>query len=723
MTLVHDPVHDLPTIAQSLIPRDDDLTGWALHDSEKRDFNHRIRVFPPDVAAWRKRKVQQVQLDRKLFSRLTGLETDKEVRDLFDRGVTVIREIARLLALLYRTPRLGNPFDPVDELVYIMLSRKTREAAYQACYGALKKRFRSWDDLLDASPDEVEAILTSGGLVGKKVSGLFAALGTLRDTFGSCTLEPAMSWSDEALETFLCSIPEISRKSAYCIMMYAFGRAVFPVDTHVGRILSRLGIYAELGLDLSGKDHKQLQAILADMIPPNLRYSLHVNLLVHGKEVCKAQNPDCGHCELRNFCATYRAEASAQLAASNAPTMIDLFSGAGGLSEGFMRAGFRPLLVIDKYTEALRSYRYNHPNVPENRVLDVDITRLSLEDIRKIIGDERVDVLVGSPPCQGFSSAGFRSKASKFNWKLEEDERNHLYRHMIDIALEFKPRLFLMENVPGMESLRVQGEPSFLHRAADLLTEGGYRTKIWHLNAAAYGIPQDRNRCFLVAWQGISEPRRPKADYQDTSGSEAKDPDAEFEFDAESLLPPLGVGDAIFDLPPREANHAIAVELDPRTTVETSRRGQQFLQRLNGQACSKLLFNHFVRYHNDRDLALYARMGQGENSVDAIRNGLDDLMVYRRDVFDDKYSRLHEDKPSRTIVAHLSKDGNAYIHPRQARSISLREAARLQTFHDGYVFCGAPSDQWIQVGNAVPPLLAEVIAKSYLKALKGRKTL
>ena len=185
---------------------------------------------------------------------------------------------ARILSVLYGNPDLGNKHDPVDELVYIILSRKTFEEAYQKGYELLKARFSSWDDLLDAPRKEVESLIRSGGLSGKKTS-LYGALGKLRETFGHCTLEPAREWDDDKLEKFLCSLPEIQRKSAYCIMLYAFGRTVFPADTHVGRILARLGPYRELGLDLDGLDHKQLQKKLADLIPPNLRYSLHVNLV------------------------------------------------------------------------------------------------------------------------------------------------------------------------------------------------------------------------------------------------------------------------------------------------------------------------------------------------------------------------------------------------------------------------------------------------------------
>jgi DNA (cytosine-5)-methyltransferase 1 len=136
----------------------------------------------------------------------------------------------------------------------------------------------------------------------------------------------------------------------------------------------------------------------------------------------------------------------------------------------------------------------------------------------------------------------------------------------------------------------------------------------------------------------------------------------------------------------------------------------------------ELVFNHKARYQNERDLELYELLEPGENSVHAVeRHGRRDLMRYRQDAFDDKYLKLRGDRPCRTIVAHLAKDGNGFIHPEQVRSITVREAARIQSFDDSYMFCGAPRDQWVQVGNAVPPLLAEAIARSFLAILGVRK--
>jgi endonuclease III len=137
----------------------------------------------------------------------------------------------------------------------------------------LKKRFRRWDDLLDAPAREVRKLVYSSGLSTKKTLALRAALRALRKRFGSCTLEPARSWSDEELEALLRGLLEFERKSVYCVMMYSFGRQVFPADTHVGCVLARLGPYRELGLSLEGYDHKQLQHILLNLIRPSLPLS------------------------------------------------------------------------------------------------------------------------------------------------------------------------------------------------------------------------------------------------------------------------------------------------------------------------------------------------------------------------------------------------------------------------------------------------------------------
>jgi DNA (cytosine-5)-methyltransferase 1 len=572
---------------------------WPPEPSERCDFYHRSRTFPKGVQTWRRRLVARVMENRHLFPCIARDATHEEVRALVDEGITFLREISRLTALLHGSPRLGTKEDTVDE-------------------------------------------------------------------------------------------------------------PVLPVDTHVGRVLARLGPYRELGLSLAGLDHKQLQTAFADLVPPNLRQSLHVNLLIHGQDVCKSLRPLCDRCEIRNFCSTFRDAEVKRAARSKAPTVVDLFAGSGGLSEGFIRAGARVILALDQDPVARRTYWLNHPSLPDNRLLGMNVRDLKAGQLRKLAG-RNVDILVGAPPCQGFSHAGFRSKRTRTDYRLTADERNFLFEHMVSAALELRPRLFLMENVPGMHSARKENL-SFLEIAARMLEEKGrYRTAIWRLNASAFGVPQDRIRYFLVASRLGMLPTTPHEEYQDIH-------QREFDVDA---LPPVTLEEAIFDLPPRSAGGGVAVE--PRTSTEptSDSRSRRYLSKFALLRPSRLIFNHTVRYNNGRDLELYALLRPGEDSIHALeRYGRDDLMRYRRDVFDDKYARLRADRPSKTIVSHLAKDGNGYIHPSQVRSISIREAARLQSFHDEYRFCGTPSDQWIQIGNAVPPILAETIAKSFLRLLQ-----
>jgi DNA (cytosine-5)-methyltransferase 1 len=204
-------------------------------------------------------------------------------------------------------------------------------------------------------------------------------------------------------------------------------------------------------------------------------------------------------------------------------------------------------------------------------------------------------------------------------------------------------------------------------------------------------------------------PARPAQEYQDVRR-------ADIDLDA---LPAVGFAEAVFDLPAREAGTGVAVERWDPVVAPTDPRYRRYLSKFGVVRPSRLLFQHTVRYHNPDDLERYALLRPGEDYMQLVeRHNRVDLMHYRKDVFDDKYLRLRGDRPCKTIVAHLAKDGNGYIHPTQVRSISLREGARAQSFHDAYVFCGSPSHQWVQLGNAVPPALAEAIAKSFRRTLE-----
>jgi endonuclease III len=210
--------------------------------------------------------------------------------------------ISGRLSDAYGTPDLGNKSDPVDELVYIILSRRTREGAYQPAYAALKAKYTSWEELAAAPAVDIFEVISFSGLGHRKAQSLKLALGALIDRFGRCTLDPTIAWDDEQTRDFLCTLPEIGPKSAACVMVCSLDRPAFPVDAHVGRVLERLGIFRTLGIDLGGVDHKVKQRLLWDAVPPSLRYTLHVNALIHGRVTCLPGRPRCASCVIANYC-------------------------------------------------------------------------------------------------------------------------------------------------------------------------------------------------------------------------------------------------------------------------------------------------------------------------------------------------------------------------------------------------------------------------------------
>jgi endonuclease III len=234
--------------------------------------------------------------------------------DYVDVVIDVVAEellaITSRLADRYGTPDLGNKIDPVDELVYIILSRRTREDAYQAAYQALRSTYAGWEELAFAPVEAIEEVIRFSGLGRRKAQSLKLALLAVINRFGSCTMEPTRSWTDDQVLEFLCSLPEVGPKSAACVMMCALDRPAFPVDAHVGRVLERLGTLGPAGTELRGTNHKVKQALLWDAVPPSIRFSLHVNMLVHGRKVCTPRKPRCGRCVLAVRCQSLRERES-----------------------------------------------------------------------------------------------------------------------------------------------------------------------------------------------------------------------------------------------------------------------------------------------------------------------------------------------------------------------------------------------------------------------------
>lgn len=364
---------------------------------------------------------------------------------------------------------------------------------------------------------------------------------------------------------------------------------------------------------------------------------------------------------------------------SNA-VVVDMFAGAGGLSFGFDSVpGSAVLGAFEQHERAAETHAANIPGaVFTSDVREVD----SFELVLKESGIRRVDVLSGGPPCQGFSRLG---KGALRRLALENgrgadlsDPRNFLFREFMRAVRELQPQVVVIENVPDMAVYQ-----PIMEEIRDVFAELDYLFDKRILSAEEYGVPQRRQRLFMVA-NRHGEP-------------------------VDWPIPTLQrytLRDAISDLPPVPAGHRQEevrrhAPANPGPYVREMRRG------LRGHN-SRIVWDHVTRLHREEDIEAFAYMCEGERYAAVPEK----LRRYRVDIFKDKYHRMIWDYPSWTVTAHLAKDGYKYIHPEQDRTISVREAARIQSFPDRFRFAGTRTDRFRQVGNAVPPKLAQAVGAS-----------
>jgi endonuclease III len=210
----------------------------------------------------------------------------------------IVRCVCRLLQQRYGLPRFGNPTDPIDDLVYIVISNKTTPGTARAVYAALKARFRTWDELVDAEPANLKSLLFPAGLATVKAQQLRDALHKIRSDFGEINLSSIGGKPSGDIERYLKSLAGVSDKVAKCVMMYTMGAEVLPVDAHVHRITKRLGWAQRKRADQS---HEELEAL----VPPKRRCAFHVDCVAHGRSTCKPANPDCPRCCINRYCGYY----------------------------------------------------------------------------------------------------------------------------------------------------------------------------------------------------------------------------------------------------------------------------------------------------------------------------------------------------------------------------------------------------------------------------------
>lgn len=399
-----------------------------------------------------------------------------------------------------------------------------------------------------------------------------------------------------------------------------------------------------------------------------------------------------------------RKEIQEKEASKKKPVFVDFFAGAGGLSCGFTQAGFKVCFANDFEDVCVRTYRYNHPELPSDKVLKGDIRTIvdNIDDYVK----EPVDLVVGGPPCQGFSSANQQ--------RIIDDPRNELYKYFVKAIKTILPKFVVMENVKGMLTVANQVVEDYqsIKEERDGHTYS-YIVAYKILNSADFGVAQSRERLIYIAIRtDIAEDKHitPEDIFKKIAQSN-ENKKIHLLQEALDFIKPLDA--------PRVKNMN---EADSETTGKkidvNGYLGNEndYLKLINGGRLIPYLYNHKARYVNDINYDIYRLLNQGDDASDP---KIADIMPYsnRLHCFKDKYYKLRADRPSRTITAHLRMDCHSHIHPYQIRALTPREAARCQSFPDDYLFLGAYLKTYMQIGNAVPCIMAKGIAnviKQYL---------
>lgn len=368
---------------------------------------------------------------------------------------------------------------------------------------------------------------------------------------------------------------------------------------------------------------------------------------------------------------------------------------------GLKQAGFKELASIDSNQEAVAVFRANLPEVPY--VLERDLTTYKPHQLASLINTDHVDLVVGGPPCQGFSKVRQVDGANSGK-RLVDDNRRHLYKEFLEYVKFFRPKIFIMENVPG---IRTTAGGMFFSRVQSEARQLGYRVHGEMIRAWEYGVPQKRQRQ-LIMGTPVDLPLFSGHIYVTPTHTLNNNLDASM-----MLEKVVTLWEAIGDLPPVHAGDGREIrDYDlGRRQRQLEKYGDRYLFDVLNVQKAENLTAHRARPHSARDLRDFIRLREGENSAQAIARGENMEFPYDREVFKDRYTRQHKDELCSTIVAHLSKDGLMFIHPSQNRSLTPREAARIQSFPDWFEFPVFRIHQYRLIGNAVPPLVGKAIGR------------
>lgn len=405
---------------------------------------------------------------------------------------------------------------------------------------------------------------------------------------------------------------------------------------------------------------------------------------------------------------------------------IDLFAGAGGLSEGFIKEGFHAVAHVEMDKDACDTLRtrlaYHYlsqnkclntykaylkkeiarnslwDNIPEsimNSVINIEITGDTIDGIFDIIDKQlnghKVDLIIGGPPCQAYSLVG-RSRDPN---RMKGDKRNFLFRYYAEFLIKYKPKYFVFENVLG---LLTAGNKRYLKEMIKLFESIGYSVAVpTVLNAEEYGVLQKRRRVIVMGQRGKRKFNFPELEKVENSWQIKKD--------------------LFYDLPYLNPGEELHV-------AKYTKPINEYLKRTEIRNGINIVTQHITRHHNKRDLEIYSMaIDKWINSKTRLKyTDLPSRLQTHNNTlaFLDRFKVVDPTGHSHTMVAHISKDGHYYIYPdlNQIRSISVREAARIQSFPDDYFFEGGRTAAFKQIGNAVPPLMAAALARKISSLLK-----
>lgn len=416
---------------------------------------------------------------------------------------------------------------------------------------------------------------------------------------------------------------------------------------------------------------------------------------------------------------------------------LDLFAGAGGLSEGFLRAGFEPIVHIELnenacktletrsayyylkrnnqmhiYREYQKSYNKSEQekkqaridmlaNLPEGviePILNIEISEKTIPGIfetidhrLKTLEDRDIDLVIGGPPCQAYSVVG-RARADN---NMEDDPRNYLYKLYVRFLTKYKPKAFVFENVPGMLTAF---NGNIFRNIKAYMKRVGYNIEARKIDARDFGVLQSRKRIIIIGWRKDLEFQYPEIEQYNLN---------------------FIVNDILKDLPTLRAG-------DTYTGLKYISEPNRYQLYTGLRTNEDILTHHVARPHLERDLEIYRiTVNKWSNEMKRIRyTDLPAELKTHNNLtsFLDRFKVVAgNEKFSHTIVAHISRDGHHYIHPdiTQNRSITVREAARIQSFPDDYFFEGSRTSNFVQIGNAVPPLMSEKIAFWFRRQLQN----